>query len=146
LSSGPIRKNQVTHVNKITQQEHEEKAAAKRVISVDVEGNNHDYNNPQVIRPASYNKAKTFTKKVGINTELLLDTVTTKRAGILIKNISCNSVAWISFEETLANSTEGYPLDSGETISINLQEGQQIWVSSNQGIADLRGIEVSLDE
>lgn len=92
----------------------------------------------------SANSGRSLKKIVTDTVEPIFSTPFDKRVSFLIKNVS-DITCWIAFDETLANEDEGFPLEPGGFISVDLLSNVNLWASTESGTSDLRILETGRD-
>lgn len=63
------------------------------------------------------------------------------RSGMLLKNYSTDKTMFVGFSEDEATLTQGFPVTPGETLSVDLDAGQELWACANSGTIDVRILE-----
>jgi len=78
---------------------------------------------------------------IGTSASLLIPAALTDRKGLILKNFSNTDILFIGFTLLEAVPSNGYPLNPGQAMAMDIEAGQAIYGSSSANTVDIRILE-----
>jgi len=89
------------------------------------------------------NEGKSSQRDIGTTAESIIPSSLSDRVGIIVRNNSPTGTLYLGYTSAEASPGNGYPLEAGESLGIDLAAGAELFGEASSGTIDVRVMEAS---